>query len=172
MVTSDWMYNMAVLRMHIEKYALYPLLYEQLWLWTWIWSRYHVPQNVFLVVVLIFYLWLWVLCIDVYLLCFQAVQSDGVDDDNYWWRGTYQLLCTFRCIDEWFVVNRTCPEHPGDWSLLLCHVWKPPTVLALHPLIRAAADDLNTSYCTVAGGLDTVWCMAVYCDLVIDVYCV
>jgi len=27
---------------------------------------------------------------------------------------TCYVSCDFSCIDEWFAVNRTCPEHPGD----------------------------------------------------------
>ena len=56
---------------------------------------------------------------------------DNDDDSNYDVIDVLYVLCNFSCIDEWFAVNRTCPEHPGDWSSFLCHVWKPLTVWVL-----------------------------------------
>jgi len=42
------------------------------------------------------------------------IVSDGdvMTDVSY-----YICWCNFSCIDEWFAVNRTCPEHPGDWCV-------------------------------------------------------
>ena len=32
-----------------------------------------------------------------------------------WLYVKFDFLCS--CIDQWFRINRSCPEHPGDWSL-------------------------------------------------------
>lgn len=31
-------------------------------------------------------------------------------------------LFIFSCIDNWFRINRTCPEHPGDWIWILTSI--------------------------------------------------
>lgn len=30
------------------------------------------------------------------------------------------LFAIDSCIDDWFKVNRSCPEHPNDWRMLIC----------------------------------------------------
>ncbi len=44
----------------------------------------------------------------------------------------FRLQCPFidflSCIDQWFDVNRSCPEHPSDWTSRLWNLnpfWKP-----------------------------------------------
>jgi len=51
MATSDLRAEVEIWPFHA--YATHPAITVRL-LWTWLWGRYHVPQNVFLVIIIIF----------------------------------------------------------------------------------------------------------------------
>lgn len=35
-----------------------------------------------------------------------------------WVSSEFNITVLISCIDNWFEVNRSCPEHPSDWSSL------------------------------------------------------
>lgn len=50
------------------------------------------------------------------------------------------------CIDEWFEVNRSCPEHPSDWSISP-HRFAPPLAAPLAPPVFRSPFFAFLSFC-------------------------